>query len=122
MKSNRLHTLNIDKFAVFSKVWTHFTDNCCALYKPGAFIRVDEQLLPSKIRYAFTQYMASKSDKFGQKYWLAVDEEIKYVMTGFPYVGKDEMRSLTERVSDCVVMQLMRPYLCKGTMIVISLL
>ena len=36
-----------------------------------------------------------------------------FVINGFPYVGKDEMRSSTERVSDCVVMQLMRPYLCK---------
>ena len=32
-----------------------------------------------------------------------------------PYPGKDVMRSSTERVSDRAVMQLMRPYLCKGT-------
>ena len=57
--------------------------------------------------------MASKPDKFRQKYWLAVDEESKYVINGFSYVGKDEMRSSTERVSDRVVIQLMRPYLCK---------
>ena len=75
---------------------------------------VGEQLFPSKARCPFTQYMASKPDEFGQKYWLAVDKESKYVIKGFPYVGKDEMRSSTERVSDRVVMQLMRPYLCKG--------
>ena len=60
MKSNRSHRLQTDKFALFSEVWTHFTDNCCALYKPGAFITVDEQLFPSKTRCPFTQYMASK--------------------------------------------------------------
>ena len=58
--------------------------------------------------------MASKPDKFGQKYWLTVDKESKYVINGFSYVGKDEMRSSTERVSNRVAMQLMRPYLCKG--------
>ena len=62
----------------------------------------------------FTQYMASKPDKSGQKYWLAVDKESKYVINGFPFVWKDEMRSSTERVSDRVVMELMRPNLCKG--------
>ena len=115
VKSNRSHRLQTDKFALFLEVWTHFTDNCCALLKPGAFITVDKQLFHSKARCPFTQYMASTSDKFGQKYWLAVDKESKYVINDFLYVGKDEMRSSTERVSDCVVMQLMRPYLYKGT-------
>ena len=114
VKSNRSHRLQADKFALFSKVWTHFMDNCCALYKPVTFITVDEQLLSSKARCPFTQYMASKPDKFVQKYWLAVDKESKYVINGFPCVGKDEMRSSTERVLHRVVMQLMRPYLCKG--------
>ena len=58
--------------------------------------------------------MPSKPDNFGQKYWLAVDKESKYMINGFPYVGKDELRSANGRVSDRVVMQLMRPYLCKG--------
>ena len=113
VKSNRSHRLQTDKFALFSEVWTHFTDNCCALYKPGAFITVDEQLFPSKAKCPFTQYLASKPDKFGQTYRLVVDKESKYVINGFHNVGKDEMRSSTERVSDRVVMQLMRPYLCK---------
>ena len=114
VKSNRSHRLQTDKFALFSEVWTQFTDNYCTLYKPGAFITVDEQLFPSKARCPFTQYMASKPDKFGQKYWLAADEEGKHVINGFPYVENDEMRSSTERVSDRVVMQLISPYLWKG--------
>ena len=70
--------------------------------------------VPSKARCPFTQYMASKPDKFGQKYCLAVDKENKYVINGFSYIGKDQMHFSTERVSDCVVIQLMCPYLCKG--------
>ena len=58
--------------------------------------------------------MALKPDKYGQKYWLAVDKDSKYVVNGFPYVGRDETRSRDERVSDQVVMRLLKPYLNKG--------
>ena len=58
--------------------------------------------------------MVSKTDKFWKKYWLSEDKESKYMINGLPYVGKDELRSANDRVSDRVVMQLMRPYLCKG--------
>ena len=58
--------------------------------------------------------MASKPDKYGQKYWLAVDRESKYLVNGFPYVGKEEHRPTEERVADYVVMRLMDPYLNKG--------
>ena len=58
--------------------------------------------------------MASKPDKFGNKYWLAVDKERKYLINGFPFIEKDEARSVNERASNHIVMQLMRPYLSKG--------
>ena len=87
---------------------------------PGAFITVDEQLLPSEARCSFTPCMALKPEKFGQKYWLAMDKESKYVINVFPYAGKDEIRSSTEHVSDCVAMQLMRPYCCKGRNVTID--
>ena len=75
---------------------------------------MDEQLFPSKCRCPFTQFMASKPDKYGQKYWLAVNKDCKYVVNGFPYVGRDETRSRDERVSDQVIMRLLKPYLKKG--------
>ena len=74
---------------------------------------MDKQIFPSKARCPFTQFMASKPDKYGQKYWLVVDKDSKYVANGFPYVGKDELRSTNERVSDHVVMKLVEPYLKK---------
>ena len=58
--------------------------------------------------------MASKPDKYGQKYLLTVDKDTKYVVNGFPYVGRDETRSRDERVSDQAVMRLLKPYLKKG--------
>ncbi|XP_068222576.1 uncharacterized protein [Palaemon carinicauda] len=95
-------------------VWNRFIDNCIACYKPGPNITIDEQLFPSKARCPITQFMASKPDKYGQKYWLAVDKENKYLVNGFPYVGKEEHRPIEERVADYVIMRPMDPYLNKG--------
>ena len=99
-KSDCSQRLKTDRFALFLMVWNRFIDNCISWYTPGAFITVDEQLFPSKCRCPFTQFMASKPDKYRQKYWLAVDKESKYVVNGFPYVGRDETRSRDECVSD----------------------
>jgi hypothetical protein len=33
--------------------------------------------------------MPNKPDKFGIKFWLLVDVESKYIVNGFPYLGKD---------------------------------
>ena len=95
-------------------VRNRFVDNSIACYKSGAFLTVDEQQpFPSKARCPFTQFMESKPEKYGQKYWLAVDKGSKYIVNGFSYVGKDELRSKEECVSDHVVMNLAEPYLKK---------
>ncbi|GFW32921.1 hypothetical protein TNCV_1774861 [Trichonephila clavipes] len=36
------------------------------------------------------QYMSSKPDKFGIKFWLAADVDSKHVLNGLPNLGKDE--------------------------------
>ncbi|XP_073505226.1 uncharacterized protein [Phyllobates terribilis] len=113
-KSTRSERLQTDKFALFSTVWDRFIDYCIACYKPGPYITVDEQLFPSKTRCPFTQYMPSKPDKYGHKYWLAVDKRSKYLANGFPYLGKDDTRRAEDRLADHVVMKLLDPFLKKG--------
>jgi hypothetical protein len=49
---------------------------------------VYEQLFPSKAWYPFTQYMPTKPNKYGQKYWLEIDVESKYLLNRFSYLGK----------------------------------
>ena len=51
--------------------------------------------------------MANKVDKFGIKFWMAVDVETKYLFNGFPYVGKDDSRIGDVSVSPDVVTKLM---------------
>ena len=114
IRSERSTRLQTDKFALCSAIWERFIENCMSCYRPGKTITIDEQLFPTKCRYPFTQYIASKPDKFGIKFWLAVDSETKYLVNGFPYLGKDAQRPQNESLSEFVVMKLMEPYLGKG--------
>jgi len=113
-KATRSTRLRGDKFALFSDIRFDFIANAQSSYVPGPYITVDEQLFPSKCRCPFTQFMASKPDKYGQKYWMAVDKESNYVVNAFPYLGKDESRPVNERLADSVLKQLVGPYLNKG--------
>ena len=57
--------------------------------------------------------MTKKSDKFGIKFWLAADVEFKYIPNAIPYLGKDEARPATQRLSESVVIKIVEPYLGK---------
>ena len=112
--STRSVRLQTDKFALISDVWNRFVDNCISCYKPKSNITIDKQLFPTKARCRFTQYMPKKPDKFGIKFWLAVEVETKYISHAVRYFGKNETRALSHRLSDWVVMKLMEPYFGKG--------
>ncbi|KAJ4442316.1 hypothetical protein ANN_03902 [Periplaneta americana] len=58
--------------------------------------------------------MNCKPDKFGIKFWLAVDTTSKYLVNGFPYIGRDEERPAGVPLAEHVVMRLAEPYLSKG--------
>ena len=51
--------------------------------------------------------MADKPDKFRVKLWLAIDASSKYLLNGFPYLGKDVHRPSNQPVSEYIVLQLM---------------
>ena len=50
--------------------------------------------------------MANKPDKFGLKFWMAVDVETKYLFIGVPYLEKDESRLDDVSMPTSVVMNL----------------
>ena len=57
--------------------------------------------------------MANKPDKFGIKFWMAVDAESHYLVNGFPYLGKNEHRPQNQSLSEYIVIKLVEPYLNK---------
>ncbi|CAM4671636.1 unnamed protein product [Leuciscus chuanchicus] len=113
-RSTRSDRAKTDKFAAISSVWGSFVTNCITSYNPGLHITVDEQLFPSKTRCCFLQYIATKPDKFGIKFWVACDLKSKYICNVLPYLGKDPSRPSGQRLSENVVMRLMEPFLDKG--------
>ena len=110
MRESRSHRLQNDKFALISTVWNRFMDNNKACYKPGENITIDEQLFPTKARCPFTQYIANKPDKFGIKFWLAVDVDSKFILNGYLFTGRDDLRNAGVSVSEQVVLRLMEPF------------
>jgi hypothetical protein len=58
--------------------------------------------------------MPNKPFKFGIKFWLASDVESKYILNGFPYLGKDENRNKDISLSKYVVMKLVEPFTMNG--------
>lgn len=114
--STRIQRLHRDKFALASEIWKPFIENCIACYKPNTNITIDEQLFPTRCR--FLQYMAYKPNKFGIKFWLAVDVESRYLLNGFPYLGKDKCRPTDQSLSENIVLTLAEPFLDKGRNII----
>ncbi|KAM9342347.1 piggyBac transposable element-derived protein 4-like [Pholidichthys leucotaenia] len=112
-KDNR-HTGSTDKFVSIVDMWDLFVANCGACYKPGANITVDEQLFPTKAQCRFIRRMANKLGKFGIKFWLAADVETKYLVSGFPDLGRDEMQPPHQSLGESVAMRLVEPYVGKG--------
>ena len=85
------------KFALISDIW--FVDKSISCYQPGENITIYEKLFPTKSCCRFIHYMPNKPDKFGIKFWLAVDVESKYILNAISYLGKDESRPSTQRLS-----------------------
>ena len=75
LRSTRSAHLQTDKFALILEIWNGFVENSISCYKPGEYMTIDEQLFLIKSRCRFTQYMPNTPDKFGMKFWLAVDVE-----------------------------------------------
>ncbi|CAF0776896.1 unnamed protein product [Brachionus calyciflorus] len=69
-KSTRRTRVVSDKFCMIRELWNKFIENSQACYRPNQHLTVDEQLLPSKNRCSFIQYMPNKPDKFGIKSWV----------------------------------------------------
>ncbi|CAJ1074302.1 uncharacterized protein LOC125251123 [Xyrichtys novacula] len=72
-RDTRSERTKTDKFAAISAMWSSFVTNCITSYNSGRHITTDEQLFLSKTRCCFLQYVATKPDKFGIKFWVACD-------------------------------------------------
>lgn len=108
-KYERSQSFGKNKFALVSRVLNTFIKNCQNSYKTSANIILDEQLLSTKARCRFSQYMLKKSDE-GIRFWLASDMKRKYVVNGFPYLGKEETKPISISLGKLVVLKLVEAF------------
>ena len=97
----------MDKFCPISVTWDNFIHNCELAYVLHADITIDKQIFPCKTCHAFIQYMSSKLDKFGIKFWCLVGSVLKYLYNTAPYLGKDITRD--SRVKDLLAYVCLKP-------------
>ncbi|KAL6418102.1 hypothetical protein ACFW04_012338 [Cataglyphis niger] len=112
-RTERSRRLQTNKFVLVSEIWDKFIANSQACYQAGQNITVDEQLFSTKARCKFIQYMPNKPNKFGIKFlhqMLVANVSSKYILNGFPYLGKDEQRPSSMLLSEHVVLKLAEPY------------
>ena len=114
VKSERRQRVILDKFCLASSLWKPFIENSQKVYVPSPCITIDKQLLPCKARCRFIKYMPNKPDKFGIKFWMAIDAETKYFYNSFSYLGKDESRDNSVSLQAYVVIELMQPIFKRG--------
>lgn len=76
-------------------------------------ISIDEQLLGSRNRIGFIQYMPNKPARFGIKIWVLADSEQPYVTDFQVYTGKDD-RTPEYGLANRVVNDLMTNHINKG--------
>jgi len=58
--------------------------------------------------------MPQKPDKFGIKFWLLSEVDSKYLINGFPYLGKDDLRPPNRLLGEHVILELCSPFYGKG--------
>ena len=97
---------------MISAVFNCFSENCQRCYRPSPEMTIDEQLFPTKARCPFTQYLPSKPDRFGIKFWIFAEVDSKYCFEIMPCLGRDEER--VETLGTHVVMKLSEPLWYKG--------
>ena len=71
----REERLKSDKLAAIRDLWTMFLARLQICYTPGGSLTVDEQLIPTRGRCNFRQYMPSKPGKYGLKIFWCCDSD-----------------------------------------------
>lgn len=103
-----------DKLAPFRHVWTLFQSSLRFGYLPSKELTIDEQLLTSRNRCPFRQYIPSKPGKYGIKIFWLVDAENNYPLTAEIYLGTQPNAERSTGIAHELVMRLSKPFLNTG--------
>ncbi|XP_022247948.1 piggyBac transposable element-derived protein 4-like, partial [Limulus polyphemus] len=108
-KTNPKH----DKLFKVRPVLDHLLTAFPAHYNPSRELFIDEQMLGTKGRISFKQYLPSKPTKWGIKLWVPAEAVTGYCLNFRIYSGK-EGSAPSKNLASTVVMTLMEKYLGRG--------
>jgi hypothetical protein len=107
-----------DKLAPIRELWSMLLVRLQECYSPGGSLTVDEQLVSTRGRCSFRQYMPSKPGKYGLKIFWCCDSSTGYPLKGEVYLGRQSGEAAAapasnNRTSD-LVKRLVQPWVNSG--------
>ena len=102
-----------DKLSKVRPVIDHLLQCFPKHWTPHREISIDEQMIGTRCRVSFIQYMPKKPVKFGVKNWVLADSVYPYVCNFQIYTGKND-RTPETGLSHRVILDLAEPYFNKG--------
>lgn len=111
----RLARLRTDKLAPIRYIWDFFLKNLTSAFVPSLELCIDEQLLVTRNRCSFRQYIPSKPGKYGLKIFWLVDAKKNYPVSGEIYLGTQSNDARNISVAKNLVMRLSKNYLNIGS-------
>ena len=84
------------------------------MYTPSRNLSIDEQMIGTKSRVSFIQYMPKKPKKFGIKLWVLCECLTGYCLDFQIYTGKSDKGVTEHGLAYRVVFDLIDNYLDKG--------
>lgn len=103
---NRRQQRSEDKFQPIRDLFSAWCEILPMLYNPYESVTVDEQLLGFHGRCRFRQYMPSKPERYGLKFWILACSKSYYVWKIQPYLGKAVGAPAEQKQGERVVLDL----------------
>lgn len=116
----RLTRLQHDKLAPIRHIWNLFQAKLTNSFVPSLELCIDEQLLVTRNRCSFRQYIPSKPGKYGIKIFWLVDAGTNYPIAPEIYVGSQPNENRSNNVAHDLVVRLLKNNLNKGANITID--
>lgn len=106
----RMERLRLDKLAPIRHIWHLFQKNLVASYVPSLELTIDEQLLVTRNRFSFRQYIPSKPGKYRIRFFLGADAQTNYPVAAEIYLGQLPNHNRSKDVAHDLVLRLMNDY------------
>ncbi|CAF2055700.1 unnamed protein product [Rotaria magnacalcarata] len=115
--ATRDERLKEDKLAPVRDLWVMFLAQLRACYTPGGSLSVDGQLIPTRGRCNFRQYIPSKPGKYGLRIFWCYDSDTVYPLNGEVYLGRQSQAAGVGRNTSPIcnlVKRLVQPWINTG--------